>query len=458
METEENVRKSLREALIDHSYEGLAVLSDEPSRLMRAMVLVMFTLLLVAVAWSFFGKANVIVTAQGKFIPEGEVRRVYSPLDGEIVDVAMQEGMPVSKGDVLVRVNAMGAVEATMRATDAKMKLKDAEAKYRLFPSEKEGIEKRLELIKSQIEAEKKMHEKEVVEGMSKLSEEYKLKLEKARTKLDKARQEMERARLVLEQHERLFQSPGGGGIAKDKINEKRGEFQAKSTEFKLAEAALGEFEIELNKDFAKKQEDIQKKYENVVAFQAQYQENLLRLEQAEQRAETDLKMARTQAESISRFAVEDLDENAFLRIRAPESGVLTEVATTQRGDKVDSKKPIAGIAPQGSRKVLELLIDERDRGFLREGMPVKIKVNAFPYERYGVLTGSLEFISPNAVMDPDSKKYFYKGRASVEQERVAVGDSQFDLRYGMTVTAEIIVRARRIIDVAIDPLRKVAG
>jgi Multidrug resistance efflux pump len=386
------------------------------------------------------------------------VRRVYAPIDGELVDVYMVEGMPVSKGDVLARVNAIGAIEIAIKALDAKMKLLDAEERYRLFPAEKEAMEDKLALLKNQIEAEEKVHEKQLAGGIAKLSEEYKLKLEKARAKLEKARVDRERAKSVWEQHERLFNSPGGGGISKDKLEEKKQDYQVKLTEYKLAEAALGEFEVELNKEYLKKQEEIDKKFYNLLSARTQYREQAVRLEQAEQRAETDLRLARVMAEGAARISFEDIDENNFLRIRAPVSGVLTEALLTQPGDKVESKKPLAGIAPRDARRVLELAINERDRGFLKEGMPVKIKFNAFPYQRYGIVNGTLEYISPATTIDPDTKKSLYKGRVGLERDYVFVGDAKFELHYGMTATAEIVVRKRRLIDIALDPLRQVTG
>ena len=65
-----------------------------------------------ALAWSFFGRADVLVTAQGVLQPDSEVRRFHAPVDGELANLYVAEGQPVSKGDVLARLNARGAVEA----------------------------------------------------------------------------------------------------------------------------------------------------------------------------------------------------------------------------------------------------------------------------------------------------------------------------------------------------------
>ena len=87
--------------------------------------------------------------------------------------------------------------------------------------------------------------------------------------------------------------------------------------------------------------------------------------------------------------------------------------------------------------------------------MVVKLKFNAFPYQKYGFIKGTLEYISPSATGDKESKKQVYKGRVSLENDYFEVEEKRFPLRYGMTAAAEIVVRKRRVIDMALDTLRK---
>jgi hemolysin D len=458
MATQARTTEPLESALREHSAEGIEILSAEPSRLIRATILLLFGILACAALWSFFGQANVIINATGKLVPESDVRRVYSAVDGELVDVYMVEGMPVSRNDVLARINSTDAIQMAIKAVDAKAKLLDAEERHRLFPAEEESIRQRLTFLQNQMSAEEKMHEKQLNEGIAKLSEEYRIRLENARTKLDKARIDADRAKAIWEQHVRLFNSPGGGGIAKDTLEEKKQLYQARLAEFRLAENALGQFEVDLNREYLKKQEEIQKKLESLLNTRSEYQDQKVKLEQARQRVETELRLARLTAEGAARITFDDIDENSFLRIRAPASGVLTEVSLTQPGDKVEARKPLASIAPKDARKILELAISEADRGFLKEGMPVRIKFNAFPYQRYGIWNGTLEYIAPTTTTDPTTKQVTYKARVGLEKDYVSVADTRFELRYGMAATAEIVVRRRRIIDIALDPLRKVAG
>ena len=111
--------KSFAESLGDHSVEGLSILVAEPARLTQALIYTMVALVVSALVWSFVGRADVVVTAQGTLSPESEVRRFYAPIDGELADVYIAEGQPVSKDDVVARLNARGAIEAATNALQA---------------------------------------------------------------------------------------------------------------------------------------------------------------------------------------------------------------------------------------------------------------------------------------------------------------------------------------------------
>ena len=119
---------------------------------------------------------------------------------------------------------------------------------------------------------------------------------------------------------------------------------------------------------------------------------------------------------------------------------------------------PIVSIASKEDRKILEIKINERDRAFLTPGMPVKVKVSAFAYQRYGHLLGELEHIAPTTIVDNVSNAQVYTARVALNRDYFLVNEVETPVRYGMTARAEIVVRKRRIIDLALDPLRSAAG
>ncbi|MDY6947842.1 MAG: HlyD family efflux transporter periplasmic adaptor subunit [Pseudomonadota bacterium] len=451
-------KKGLNRLLEEHGPEGVAILTDRPSTLIRATILVLFGLLIAALLWSVYGRADVIVQSQGIVKPELEQQGVYLPIKGELVNVYVTEGMPVEKGDLVARVNSPNAIELAGQATQATVHLAAAERGREMFPVKKKAMEKEIEALKAKIASDDRDRQWRVAESVAKLSEEQRLKLEKARAKLAKAGAEREQAQRVVEQHERLFNSPGNGGVSRDQVEDKRTALREKSLDYKLAQNELGEFEVSLMQEYDKKKAELQKKSQDLLATQAQYESMLLRLIQDEEQAETDFRLARAKARAASRISYEDIDEDNFLRIRAPVDGVVTALTFSDVGAQVDEKTPVALIAPKGARKVLEIEINERDRAFLRPGMSVRIKVNAFPYQRYGILNGELEHIAPASSTNRDTKQIVYKARVGLEQDHFTVNDVDTPLRYGMAAKVEIVVDNRRLIDLVLDPFRNSVG
>jgi HlyD family secretion protein len=323
-----------------------------------------------------------------------------------------------------------------------------------MFPTKKAAAQKELEAMKSKIGSDARDQDWRSAESFNKLAEEQQLKLEKARAKLVKAAQERDEAQRVLEQHERLFKSPGNGGLSHDQVEEKRAALREKVMDYRLAESELGEFEISMSQDLDKKRQDMAKKSQDLLAAQSQYDNMMLRIVQDEEQQLTDLKLARAKARAAARISYEDIDEDNFLRIRAPLDGTITSVTFRDTGAQVDEKTPVAAIAPKGVRMVLEIEINERDRAFLQAGMPVRSKFNAFPYQRYGVLTGELEHIAPSSNLNPDTKQIVYKARVGLERDHFTINNVDTPIRYGMAAKAEIVVSNRRLIDLALDPFR----
>ena len=148
--------KPFGDALEEHGAEGIEILMGTPSMLARGLVYISIGLLLVLFIWSFYGKADVIISAFGTIEPDPETRRVYAPTDGELVKMYVAEGMPISKHDLVARIKAPNAIQSATAAVQAKMRFEEAKREKSLFPQTKIIMEKELESIKKQIENKEK--------------------------------------------------------------------------------------------------------------------------------------------------------------------------------------------------------------------------------------------------------------------------------------------------------------
>lgn len=451
---DEKLRR-LSAALDDHSAEGIEILYSEPSRIIRVTIMLMLLLVIAILVWSFFGRADVIVSAPGILAPEDEVRRVYTPINGELVDIYVAEGAPVSEGDLLARLNARDAIQVAANALEAELALEEVEQEYREFPARRALMERHAETLKDQIETAERLSEKRVTEGLAKLAQAQKAKLEEARGNLEKAARNRDSAKREWDKLKRLFARPGGGGVSKNKVDEARDAYLVSQTDYKLAEARLGELEFQLSEEYTQAKAEFETSDQKLEQLRIEYEKALNDIRREAYRVELKYRSARLAAEAASRIKFENIDAENFLRILAPVSGVVTEVSFTQEGDKIQANTPLLSIAPKGARSVLKIDINERDRGFLREGQEVKMKFSAFPYQRYGFISGTLEYISPSAQRSA-ADAVVYTGHVSLDKDHYRVDDIDYPLRYGMAATAEVVVRKRRLIDMALDPMRQI--
>ncbi|MET0182906.1 MAG: hypothetical protein ABW199_08490 [Caulobacterales bacterium] len=92
--------------------------------------------------------------------------------------------------------------------------------------------------------------------------------------------------------------------------------------------------------------------------------------------------------------------------------------------------------------------------GFVREGQHVRVKLEAFPFTRYGVVDGHLTFMSRDAVQD-ENLGLIFPARVELSQFAINVGERRVPLTAGMAVNAEIKTGRRRIIEFLLSPLAR---
>jgi hemolysin D len=386
------------------------------------------------------------------------VRRMYTPVDGELANLYIAEGQPVSGGDVVARINARGAIEAATSALDAQLKLEAAEREWREFPERRALMLRRAATLKQQMELEEHQHEQRVMEGTGRLGESQRAQLQEARTNIEDARRARDAARDEAEKFGRLLAMPGGGGVSQLQVEGKKNALQAAENALRVAQSRLSELSARQGIELNQARTALETSGQELGKLRIQYEAAAREAANTEDKLRLQVQTARLVAEAAARIKFENIDKDNFLLIVAPVDGVITDVTSTQPGDKLQANTPLGGIAPKGARPVLKAEIAESDRGFLREGLAVKLKFNAFPYQRYGLIDGTLEFISPAARPSVQTKQLIYEGRIRLDRDYYEVAGRRYPLHYGMMATAEIVVRERRLIDLALDPFRNIGG
>ncbi|MEG3848881.1 HlyD family efflux transporter periplasmic adaptor subunit [Microcoleus sp. herbarium19] len=138
----------------------------------------------------------------------------------------------------------------------------------------------------------------------------------------------------------------------------------------------------------------------------------------------------------------------------APVSGVISALNIHNTGEVVQPGQTIAEMTPNQAPLVLEVSLPNREAGFVKTGMPVQVKFDAFPYQNYGVIPGKVVSISPDAKTD-ERLGVVYRVEVSLDRDSVKANNQTWKLKAGQTATAEIVIRQRSIADILLDPLKQ---
>jgi hemolysin D len=140
--------------------------------------------------------------------------------------------------------------------------------------------------------------------------------------------------------------------------------------------------------------------------------------------------------------------------IYAPGDGVVLSLEIAHSGEVVQAGQTIAEIAPQDAPLVLSAKLPNPEAGFIKVGMPVQIKFDAYPYQDYGIITGTVTHISADAKQNQQLGDV-YDLEITLDRNYVTEGQETIYFKPGQTASADIIIRERRIIDLLLDPLKK---
>jgi len=140
--------------------------------------------------------------------------------------------------------------------------------------------------------------------------------------------------------------------------------------------------------------------------------------------------------------------------LQASTSGTISTLHLNNIGEVADAGETIAEIAPDGAPLVLSAALPNSEAGSVRLGMPVQLRFDAFPYQDYGVVSGKVLSISPDVVI-AERLGAVYRVEIGLDRAQINRDQQTFQLKAGQTASAEILIQKQRIIDVLLEPFRK---
>lgn len=158
----------------------------------------------------------------------------------------------------------------------------------------------------------------------------------------------------------------------------------------------------------------------------------------------------KTIAESQSKLSQAKLTLK-YQELRAPVDGVVFDLKAKGRGFVTNSNEPILKVVPTNAL-VAEVYVTNQDVGFVREGMPVDVRIDSFPFSEFGDIKGTLATLGSDA-LPPDQTHQYYRfpARIELESQVLSTAGKEIPLQAGMSVSANIITRKRSVLSIFTD-------
>ena len=139
--------------------------------------------------------------------------------------------------------------------------------------------------------------------------------------------------------------------------------------------------------------------------------------------------------------------------LRAPLTGVVTS-PELKVGDVVEPGRTAVEIAEQGGF-CIEMFVSSEEMANVKLGMPVKIKLEAFDFQKYGTLDGTLDFISPDSAVVEGRPGAVYLVRVRVNGDTVGRGELAGKVKLGMACQAEIVTGEESVLELLFKKIRQ---
>lgn len=140
--------------------------------------------------------------------------------------------------------------------------------------------------------------------------------------------------------------------------------------------------------------------------------------------------------------------------VKAPLSGYVQQLVYHTKGGVVETAKPIMNLVPEDYKLEAEVQILNKDIGFVRPEQDVEIKIDSFPFTKYGTIKGKVRNISGDAIQD-EKLGLVFNARLTLLDNKIKADGQIIQLKPGMSVTAEIKTGKRRVIEYLLSPVMK---
>lgn len=394
-------RKRDKELKYDFMPSLLEIIERPAHKAGTVIILGVFTLLIAAIVWACLSEIDVVITSSGSIQPVGNLNVVQSYANGSVKAINITEGDYVEKDDVLIELDTQ-SLDIDAEQLDSQKKILDAQLK--IYTKIKDG-EKLSEIKIDDYDDELKTYIQSILDN----DKSY-------HNTLDNLEKDKENADL---NHQ----------IAQIQLEE----YEANGTE---REAEMQELMVQ-QYELAKDQADVKIK-DTKTQYSSQVNSKLSEISGQLDEIETNLEKY-----SLSKD---------YQYITAPVSGHINSINVNTIGAAVTSAQELVTIVPDNTPVEMVCYVKNMDIADVEIGMETEIKLEAYPYNKYGTVKGKVKYISPSAFVSEQM--------GSVYLVKIEITDKHddIDIISGLSGSVEIKTDKRTVMDYFLEPIKKGFG
>ena len=414
----------------------------------RRVLWVLLGLLAALLIWALIARLDIVAVAEGKLVPQTYLKIVQPADSGIVKAILVKEGESVKAGQVLMRLDTQIS-EADTRMIDADYQRKrlalrriEAELAGQPFISQSSDPPALSQEIAAQYRANRGALEAALAEENSR-----RVKAQQDLAAAEQIRKKIEQVLPHYKEQDKAYEKLVSDGFAgalmgSDKKRERLEKEQELQTQGYLIESARASL-LQSEKRLAQINSDYRRQ---------------LHAERNEIQGQFD-KLAQEVAKQTHR--------QSLLELKASQDGVVKDIATHTVGAVVQPGTILLTLVPANDILRAEVWLSNEDIGFVREGQPVKLKFTAFPFQKYGMVEGTLLHVSADAADGnaggPDSQneasrkdqRLRYKALVELRQMHLDMEGRHYALTAGMQAQAEIWLGDRTVMDYLLSPVKK---
>ena len=415
----------------------LEVTETPPSPIARIALWTLMLILVTGLLWTIFGHVDEVAVAPGKVIPTGQVKVIQSQYAGVVKAIKVRDGQEVKEGEALIELD-----ETTSAAELSQIRKQVGyyRLQVRRLEAEQNGTPFNPEITADidplEVEMQKRLFDgrtseirQRLAQADARVAEQRALQISTAAT-LQKYTSLLAVSQEMEKRMKKLLDQEAVSYFAYLQYEARRIEYEqnvaAQQAEISRVQSTLNQALRERDSLAAERARDIASRIVDDRKQLMNYEEELKKAEQKHRQS----------------------------TITAPVTGRVTQLDVHTLGGVVTAAQPLMVLVPEGTTLEVEAWAANKDIGFLRVGQAAEVKIDTFNFQRYGTIDSTVSVISADAKEDKE-RGNVYRILLKLDRQDMEVAGRFVPLSPGMSATAEIKIRQKRIIEFFLDPFRK---